>query len=346
MPRGLAFHLAAATALVIVFASLYPFSDWRDPGIAVLSFILKPLPRHILWGDFLINFTAYIPLGFFISTAAAPKFRHPGAFLFSSALCCLLSLGMESAQMYLPSRVASNVDWLANSAGGMIGALASMRDMPLLRNRLLRLRNAWFLQGSPGDAGIALLALWLFTQANPSLPLMGSWVLDEGQLLQRLFTPPRFSFAEASSIALSLFSFGLVISLMLKAGREKLPAVVTALFLAIAIKSASAVFLLKPDVFFAWANREAMAGTATGLAAIFFCMDLSPKTRVIIASLAILAQIGFTHFTPDIASPAAELFLFDWKYGQLHTLNGATSFLAELWPFLALAYLGFIYRKV
>ncbi len=348
MHRGLAFHLATATALVIVFASLYPYAGWRDPGITVFSFLSSPLPRHVLWGDFLINFSAYIPLGLFIAMALIERLGAFGAILFSAFLCSILSLSMESLQMYLPSRVSSNMDWLANSAGGMTGALFSVRawHVPFVEDRIATLKDEWFLKGSAGNAGIALLSLWLFTQANPSLPLMGSWVLDEGSLIQRLFIPHRFSPIEAVSVALALFSFGLITSLMLKPGKESLAAVAMTLFLAIAIKSATAGFLLKPSVFFAWASQEALTGTASGLALIFFSRRLPPRKRTIIAFCAVLAQIGFTYFTPGIASPTSELFLFAWKYGQLYTLSGSTSFLARLWPFLALSYLGFIYRKV
>lgn len=341
MPHGarLAIYLSTAYMLVIVFASLYPYSGWTDPGIGPLSFVSKPFPKHVLWADFLINFSAYAPLGFFVSLA----FGKSRGLLISSLSCCLLSLLMESIQMYLPVRVASNLDWLANSAGGITGALIAWH-FPSARFSILK--DSWFLQGSIGDAGIALLSLWLFTQINPSLPLMGSWVLEEGQLLQRLFIPHQFAPAEAASIALNLLSFGLITSLMLRPEKEKLAPIVFLLLLAILIKSAAAGFLLKPSVFFAWANMEAMIGTGTGLVLIFIFRHLAPKARIVIAATAIIAQIAFTNFTPDIASPTSELFLFDWKYGQLPTLNGATSFLARIWPFLALAYLGFIYRKV
>jgi VanZ family protein len=348
MPRGarLASYLGTAWAAVIVFASLYPFSGWTDPGISTISFISIPLPKHVLWGDFLINLSAYVPLGFLVSMAFGG--RRAASFLLATLLCCLLSFSMESVQMYLPTRVASNLDWLANSLGGLIGSIIAMRAnrLPLVDIHLVKWRDDWIIQGAAGDAGIALVALWLFTQTNPSLPLMGSWILDEGQLLQRLFIPHSFSFHEAASVALNLLSFGLLLSLMMKEGRAKLMPVVLTLLLAALIKSAMAGFLLKPSVFFAWASREALAGVGTGLALISAFKHGTRKMRVSIAILAIFAQIVFTILTPNIASPGSELFLFSWKYGQLLTLSGSTSFIARLWPYLALAYLGAIYRKV
>lgn len=348
MSRGtrLASYLGTTWAAVIVFASLYPFSGWTDPGISTLSFMSMPLPKHVLWGDFLINLSAYVPLGFFVSMAFGSG--RIKALLIATFLCCLLSFSMESAQMYLPARVASNLDWFSNSMGGLIGSLVALRAnrLPFVDIHLVKWRDDWIIPGAAGDAGIALVVLWLFTQTNPSLPLMGSWILDEGQLLQRLFIPHSFSFHEAASIALNLLSFGLVLSLMMKEGKGKLMPVVLMLFLATLIKSAMAGFLLKPSVFFAWANQEALAGVGAGLALISSFKHGTRKIRTIAAILAIVAQIAFTNLTPNIASPTSELFLFSWKYGQLLTLSGSTSFIAKLWPYLALAYLGAIYRKV
>lgn len=348
-PRGtrLAFYLALACSLIVVFASLYPFTDWSDPGIDTFSFLSRPLPRRLLWGDFLTNLAGYIPLGFFISMAALSRIRNVWAAVVSTLSCSLLSLLMESLQMYLPARVASNLDWIANTAGAGMGALIALRTwrLPFFDTHLARLRDAWIRGGSAGDAGIALLALWLFTQANPSIPLMGSWVPDEGHMLQRLFAPHHFSFIESGSIALNLLSFGLVTSFMLRPEKTKLIPIVLALLVAILIKSAMAGFLLKSSVFFAWASQEAMLGVATGLTLILLCKDFAPRFRALVASAAIAAQIAVATLTQDIASPTSQLFLFDWKYGQLPSLNGATSFLAKLWPLLALVYLGFVYRK-
>lgn len=348
MPHGarLAFHLAIAGAAVIVFASLYPFSGWRDPGIDPFSFVSQPLPNHVLWADFLINYSAYIVLGLLVSMAAKPKTGLPGALLLSIFFCSLLSLCMESLQAYLPARVSSNIDWLANSMGGMTGALISTAIRPRFGMFVLQPRESWIVSGGRGDAGIALITLWLFTQANPSLPLMGSWVLDEGRFLQRLFIPHEFSVAESGSIVLNMLSFGLFTSIILRPEKGKIVPVVLALFLAILIKSAAAGILLKPSVFFWWASQEALAGVGLGLALIVVLGNFGTRTRAVISAAAFVSQIVIGYMTPDIASPTAEIFLYSWRHGQLPTLNGVTSFVAKLWPLLTLAYLGFIWRKL
>ncbi len=346
MKRGtrLASYLALSCIIVVVFASLYPFTGWRDPGVGTFSFLYASFPKHLLMGDALINLAGYVPLGFFLAQA---RMDRKAPVLFSLFSCSLLSLAMESTQMYLPERVASNLDWMANTAGGFAGALLGRRisGLPIVDIHLTMLKDSWLRPGPLGDAGIALLALWLFTQANPAIPLMGSWVPERGDLLQRLFMPHQFSLPEAVSISINLLSFGLVTTLCVREDKAGIFPVATALLLAVLVKSAMAGVLLKPSVFFTWANAEALIGVGAGLLPILFLRSLAPRIRAIAAALAMAAQILFPFLHPDAASPVTSLFLFDWKYGQIPTLNGTTSFLARLWPFLALAYLGLVYRK-
>ena len=45
-----AWPLAQAYATLIVYASLYPFSGWRDQGIAPWAFLASPWPKY--WTGF------------------------------------------------------------------------------------------------------------------------------------------------------------------------------------------------------------------------------------------------------------------------------------------------------
>src|SRR6478752_632929 len=48
--RTTAWPLALAAVCLIVYASLYPFSDWRDQGISPFRFLTAPLPQY--WTGF------------------------------------------------------------------------------------------------------------------------------------------------------------------------------------------------------------------------------------------------------------------------------------------------------
>src|SRR5262245_13486204 len=63
----LAWILAAAYLLVIIYASLLPFRGWRFPPDEILNFLGAPWPRFITLQDVFVNFAAYIPLGLLLS---------------------------------------------------------------------------------------------------------------------------------------------------------------------------------------------------------------------------------------------------------------------------------------
>ena len=58
-PSPLARYLLAAYALLVIYASLHPFTGWRDNGVAPLAFLSAPLPRYITSFDVLANLLAY-----------------------------------------------------------------------------------------------------------------------------------------------------------------------------------------------------------------------------------------------------------------------------------------------
>ncbi len=102
---------------MVVIVTLVPFDFTRPPGL------------RILWtgnpGDAVANVLMFLPLGFLYRlTTRADRDR---AALAPLLLGLLLSLGVESAQLLLPSRFASPLDVLANGTGAWLGALVHDR---------------------------------------------------------------------------------------------------------------------------------------------------------------------------------------------------------------------------
>src|SRR5205814_4105947 len=132
------------------------------------------------------------------------------------------SFVLESLQSYLPSRTASNVDLLANAAGGTAGALLALAAGPLLlaEGGLKALRYRVFLAGRKVDFGLVLVGLWLLSQLSPETLLFGS-----GDLRELFQPPPRklypaemFLRVEAAVAAANTVAVGLFAS-CLTAGR-------------------------------------------------------------------------------------------------------------------------------
>src|SRR6185436_9858558 len=61
--RSSAAPLAWIYAALIVYASLYPFSGWRVPGVSPWQFLLLPWSRWWTAFDLVSNLLGYMPLG-------------------------------------------------------------------------------------------------------------------------------------------------------------------------------------------------------------------------------------------------------------------------------------------
>ena len=69
-------YLALAYLALIVYASLHPFSGWRDPGLSPIYFLTAGWPRYWTAFDLLTNVLAYLPLGF-LEDRHARLFKQP-----------------------------------------------------------------------------------------------------------------------------------------------------------------------------------------------------------------------------------------------------------------------------
>jgi glycopeptide antibiotics resistance protein len=75
------------------------------------------------WKDVTLNLLGFIPLGFFLS-ALRSDFGGAAArrnLLLCVGLCLALSLVIELAQAFIPSRSSQLLDLLLNTLGGAIG---------------------------------------------------------------------------------------------------------------------------------------------------------------------------------------------------------------------------------
>src|SRR2546430_14354973 len=175
-PSTLARYLSAAYVPLVIYASLDPFSGWRDRGLPPFPCLPAPFPRPTRVFDGFATIIGYMPLGFLAVLAVYPWLRRSYALVFGLACSASLSFALESLQLYLPTRASSNLDLLANTVGGAVGALAALAaTRPLMdAEGLQHLRNRLFLAGRRTDLGLVLLGLWLFAQLNPETLLFGT----------------------------------------------------------------------------------------------------------------------------------------------------------------------------
>src|SRR4029077_11784823 len=97
--------LALLYGFAIVYASLQPFAPWIPPAPGTPFWPFAPWPLKWTRFDFTANVLAYIPICLFVALIphrAAPPLRMSVAL----AAGVVLSFGMETLQMFLPSRDA------------------------------------------------------------------------------------------------------------------------------------------------------------------------------------------------------------------------------------------------
>lgn len=337
---GLPAYLALAYLLLIAYASLSPFAGWREPSQGALHFLTAPWPRYYTRFDVIINILAYLPLGFFLGLFLLARWRAAATVGLTAAAGLVLSLVMELAQAYLPGRISSNVDLLSNSAGVVAGALVAARTgrRPLIAVHLAGLRRVWFLPGNRADLGLALLALWFFTQLDPSLSLGGTFEPNApgGDPITRA---GRHSLLQAVSVTLNLTAVGLLLRLLARSAWSAVLAMGALVAAAMLIKLGAGLLLLRPEAALAWLSPEALVGVGYGAFLLVFALPASARAATLLCALTLLAGIGVAQVQPQPASPAIALRLFSWHYGQLLNYTGLARFVAELWPFLALIYL-------
>ncbi|OGA26975.1 MAG: hypothetical protein A3I01_07590 [Betaproteobacteria bacterium RIFCSPLOWO2_02_FULL_65_24] len=336
----LARYLLLAYALLTVYASLHPFSGWRDLGIEPFAFISAPPPRYLLVFDLVANVLGYAPFGFLAAIALYPGVRGVYAFLLATASSVALSLALEALQGFLPARTPSNIDFLANALGGMLGAALGAR----LARRLLRegivqaLRYRLFRAGGAVDLGLVLMALWLVTQLNPETLLFGN-----GDLRDLFQTPSgihysarQFIGAEAFVAGANITAVGLMLALISERGQPVRILFLAFIVVALAVRSLAYGILFKSPSLLLWLTPGAAIGVACGLIVVLFALRLPRRAQFVLCGLALMAATVAVNITPT--NPYLAASLATWRQGHFLNFNGLTRLLSAAWPYIALVY--------
>ena len=347
-----AWPLALATICLIVYASLYPFTEWRDQGISPFRYLTSPLPKYWTGFDVAANLLGYAPVGFLLALSSLRTGRVKWAVAIAVLASMLLSLCMETLQSYLPSRVPSNVDLGLNIAGAWTGAcFAWLLEKTGVVDHWSRFRARWI---TPDARGVlVLLVLWPFALMFPvSIPMGLGQVLErlEMALAQVLADTPFLDWLPVREIELQplapgaelvCVALGALIPCLLgycvvrKAWQRAVFSLVV-LAVGIAASALSAALSYGPDHAWAWLDVPVRAGLmfAASLAAA-----LLPVRRRGAAAFTLLALA--IHLSLLNQAPASAYFwqtLQTWEQGRFIRFNGVIQWLGWLWPYATLLY--------
>jgi len=338
---SLARLLLLAYVLLLAYATLYPLSGWHGPAAAPFAFLAAPWPRYVTIFDLSANFLGYVPYGFLVVLAVRPAFSSASAVALALASGGLLSLGLEVAQSFLPARIPSNADVLANLLGVAAGAVAGALAAPWLLGGgpLRRARSEAFETGAAANLGLTLLGLWLFAQLNPATLLFGA-----GDLRDLVAAPagerhdPGFFVAVEAAVATgNLVVLGLLGSAMTRSSAPLRRILAVLLAAALAVRTLAFAVLMQAEHLLAWLTPGAQLGLACGIAAALAALWLPRSLHLVLAAMLLMAATVLVNLAPPNPYLAATLRV--WEQGHFLNFNGLTRLVSAAWPFAALGYL-------
>ena len=331
----------AVWVLLLAYASLYPFLPLRLASLeAVAGFLSRP--RYVTTFDVALNVIAYIPLG----TLACLYFRQSSEalrpILKAAAFGAAFSFAMESFQLFIPNRIASIYDTLANAAGALLGALAFADPFYSLVTRPLgEMRERLLIPGVWGDAGLVLVMLWLIAQLNPALPFFGA-----GNIPGDAPGTAQLEILQWAAVAMSIWGFGLFVSALLKGEAGTLRVTLVLLSVALWLKFMAASFMLQPHFAEEWVSVGRVIGLAVGIALLVPTRRFPRAGRIYLGLVLVLAGALFSKIVGAYSQLDDFLRLFRWPYGQLASFATLTRFLHEAWPLMALVFLIALFLRV
>ncbi len=332
----LARDLAVVYTLLIAYATLHPFTGWRDQGLSPFAW-LAIWPKIFLSGDLTFNLLAYVPMGMFTVWALIGR---TGAAL--AILLAALSGTLESLQSYLPSRIPSLADFAANGAGALAGALVGAMLAPglLQRGLLKKIGDDWIDRRAP--RGLILVALWLFASLYPQSMLFG-----HGSLLGLIgpvsgypFTPAEFTRVEAAVTAASLFAAGTLLAGSVRAPAPRIVLLILFVAASCAVRALSHAILFSPELALAWLTPGAQRGLMFGAAALLLVLALPRTMQLALVAVALTFATVVVNLAP--ANPYYAAIVQVLNPGRFLNFNGLTQTIASAWPFLALVYVMFV----
>lgn len=348
MPQSSALprYLALAYSALIIYASLHPFSGWRDPGLPLLVFLDSGWPRYWTGFDLAVNIVIYVPLGFLLALSLRRLPWRWLQLLIALLLGAGLSLGLECMQTWLPSRVASNLDLGCNALGTALGAFVACVQGDRLFVRMTQLQHRLLAPTRQAEIGLVLIGAWLLTQLSPETILFGAG--DLGRLLEIpstvTYAAQSFFAIETGIIVCNTVAVGLVARTLLARTSPPYLELLAFFVFALAIRTLAAAILVRPAEALAWLTPGAGLGLMIGGGVLSIFLLMPGGLRHVAAGLALMAGTVLVNLAPP--NPYSAVAFSVWQQGHFLNFNGLTRLSASLWPFFALAYLTTLGRRM
>jgi VanZ family protein len=281
---------------VIVYLSLYPWSFNFAVHANPLEVLLHSWPDEMdafALRDAAINIAFYVPLGLAAFLAFAPGRSRAVAVGAAFLLGLLLSIAMELAQVYVPTRVSSMADVLFNCVGTLMGALTALRFQAMFEALTHRSYRQF------ACSSTLLLACWAGYHLYPFFPFVNTARL--GYEMHVLLHPDSLLAAEILANTAEWFTVALALDALF--GRLRLRWIVLAVCLRIAVRP---ILITRPF------GLDEFLGAALVLP-LWVVFGRKARLRAglfLLAGSIVLRELTRVHFShlPEDFSPVSVLF--------------------------------------
>jgi VanZ family protein len=349
MRKTTAWPLALIYTALIAYASLYPFAGWRAQGLTPWLVFMESPPPPGPWSDIVINLVGYAPYGFLLCFAGLrtwPRWFTP---IGATLLAGLVSLAMETLQIYLPTRVPSTWDVAVNLLGAGIGATLAWGGARLGGlTRWSHWRDRWFVMDA--HHALALLALWPIALLFPvPVPFglgqvvgaaMAYMQTQGGDVFVGLagFMPQAQLSADGELLCVA---FGLLAPCLLACSASprwlhRVVLVLGVFALGVGVTVASSWVSYGPAHVGAWLTRPAAVGVVVALGLALALALLPQRVCGVLLALVLVVQLGVLNSSAP--GPYLEQTLQRWEQGRWIHFYGLAQWLGWLWPYVALLY--------
>lgn len=357
--RSTALPLAVFAAVLVLYASLYPFEGWRwPPGVDGPGVLGLRWPQWRDRFDDWANWVGYVPIGALVYAAVVRGGASAARGLVLALLLpALLSYGVEVAQQFVPGRVPSLKDFSLNAAGAAVGAVAAavLQSFGLL-DRWQALRERWFARDSA--AALLLLLLWPVALLFPApVPLGLGHVWDELRRgLQALLegtpwevdgaawlagdsrsAPPLSRLQEGLIVTLGLLAPCLVAYATTRAGWHRLWLLLGALGLGLGVTTLSTAMNFGPAHALTWWSPSMLPALTFGVALALAAIGVGRRLAGALGFAALAVLVTLVAQAPSDPYYAASLQ--GWEQGRFIRFHGIAQWVGWLWPFAAMVWL-------
>lgn len=352
MKKTATLPLAFIYSLLIIYASCYPFSIWRNQGLDFFDFLWAPMPKYWTVFDVVINAIGYIPLGFLAFLTVRTQFSNIVGLVWGLIWAGLLSVCMETIQGFMPLRVSSNLDVLLNVLGGFLGALMAWFASGLGLVKLWdEIKAHWFVGESRG--AVVLLALWPIALIFPTeIPFaLGQiaekfyrFVLSHAGNQEVLVWPLTHQFAtlmDETWLNSVLISFGIAFPCLLyysvvEIVWKRFLGMILIITAGIAMISLSSGFTFGSEHAVEWLSMDVQI--ALILVLLISLLLLAVPTKGVLVCLVLF--VGFYLLALNLIPLSTYFYqtLSSWEQGRFARFNGLAQWVGWLWPFALMGY--------